>query len=469
MQSSYPALLLLRCLQSSGSSGTVSLANAAVADVATSAERGSYIAITSLTSILAPSIAPVLGGVLSQYLGWKWIFWFLVIFSTIFFTPLLLFLPETCHKIVGNGSIPPPAWNKSLWNVLLERRRSRAGNPIDFTKRDELAKDRHTRFPNPLATLVIVLDREAGPILLSNGLLFSAYYAIASSVPSQFKRIYGFNNLHVSLVYLPIAVGSLISAFTTGKMVDWNYRRHARRLGFPVDKKRQQDLGRFPIEKARLQVALPPLYLGAIAMLGYGWALHYKTNLAGPLFLMFFMGYAVIAAFNCMSILMIDIYPGKPATATAANNLVRCLLGAGASAVAIPMIEALGNGWTYTLMAMVWLAFSPLLWTLMKYGPRWRRERKEMEEQAEEDGLQKRESNAVEKLGDEILEEGLPEEATANAIGTEEGKTDQIEMEDAGIDEVKTEDREREDVTTGASTEESKMRDEIRPGKNIQP
>jgi MFS family permease len=67
LQKNYVALLILRMLQSAGSSGTVAIANAVVADVATSAERGLYIGITSLTGILAPSLGPILGGVISQY------------------------------------------------------------------------------------------------------------------------------------------------------------------------------------------------------------------------------------------------------------------------------------------------------------------------------------------------------------------------------------------------------------------
>lgn len=39
---SYAALFVLRCLQSSGSSGTIALGNGVVADIATSAERGTW-------------------------------------------------------------------------------------------------------------------------------------------------------------------------------------------------------------------------------------------------------------------------------------------------------------------------------------------------------------------------------------------------------------------------------------------
>lgn len=94
-------------LQSAGSSGTVALASAVVADVATSAERGIYIGITSMTGVLAPSLGPLLGGILAQYAGWHWIFGLLAIFAVVVFIPMLLFFPETCRKIVGDGSIPP--------------------------------------------------------------------------------------------------------------------------------------------------------------------------------------------------------------------------------------------------------------------------------------------------------------------------------------------------------------------------
>lgn len=378
LQHNYAALLVLRCVQSSGSSGTVAIANAVVADVVTSAERGEYIGFTSMASILGPSLSPVLGGLLSQFLGWKWIFWFLAILATAFFLPLLIFLPETCRKIVGNGSVPPPVWNHSVLSFF---RQKKAGNSdIGLAQREALARNLRLRFPNPLATLVIVLDKEASLILFSIGLLFSCFYITISSIPSQFEKFYGFNDIQISLVFIPIGIGGLVSAITTGKLIDWNYRRHAKRLGIPIVKNQQHDLSEFPLEKARIEVAMPMLYLGAASMIAYGWTLHFKTSLAGPRILLFVMGYSLIASSNCMNILIVDLYRKTPATATAATNLVRCLLGAGATAITIPMIDTMGVGWAYTFSALVWAAFSPGLWVLILYGPRWRKERKEREE-----------------------------------------------------------------------------------------
>ena len=368
--------MVLRCLQSAGSSGTVAIAYAAIADIVTSSERGSYIGYTSVTSILGPSLAPIIGGLLSEFCGWRWIFWFLLILSTTFFLLLLVFLPETCRKVVGDGSITPPLWNQTLLR-LLRTRRTRHTEP---SQHSASSPNRRIRFPNPLSVLVIVLDKEAAVLLLSNGLVYACYYAIATSTPSQFHAIYGFNDIQIALVFLPIAGGSIISAFTTGKMVDWNYRRHAKRLGFPLVKNCQEDLTDFPIERARMEIAFPAFFMGAGAMIAYGWVIELKCQLAGPLVLMFVIGYCLIAAFNVSSVLMVDIYPGQAATATAANNLVRCVMGAAATAAVVPMIHAMGRGWAVTVLALIWLGFSPLLWVVMRRGPKWRREKKNQEE-----------------------------------------------------------------------------------------
>ncbi|KAK5678838.1 hypothetical protein LTS10_008493 [Elasticomyces elasticus] len=72
LQNSYIALLLLRMLQSAGSSGTVALAQGIVGDCVTSAERGQYVAWASAGTVLGPTLSPILGGLLSQYCGWHW-------------------------------------------------------------------------------------------------------------------------------------------------------------------------------------------------------------------------------------------------------------------------------------------------------------------------------------------------------------------------------------------------------------
>lgn len=178
-------------------------------------------------------------------------------------------------------------------------------------------------------------------------------------------------------MFLPIGGGSIISALTIGRLVDWNYRRHAKMLHFPVKKNRQTDLSDFPIEMARMQVALPMYVIGALAILGYGWMMDYKISIAGPIVMFLIQGYCLTSAFQCLNILMVDIYPGQPATATAASNVTRCLLGAASSAAIVPMSAAMGNGWAYTVLALIFALSIAGPVASMRYGIHWRKSKKE--------------------------------------------------------------------------------------------
>lgn len=381
LQNSYAALMVLRCLQSGGSSGTVALANGLVGDMITSAERGTYIAFASLGSMLGPSLSPIIGGLISQYLDWHWIFWFLLIFAGIFFVFLFLFLPETCRKVVGDGSVPPPPLNWSVSDYIRHKRRRRDGVRVSEEKIAQLRKNYKFQFPNPLPTLTVVFDKETGLVLLATGLTFACFYAVMTGATTSFQHVYEFNNIQVALMYIPIGAGGTLSAFTTGKIVDWNYRRHAHRTGLRVIKNVRQDLSNFPIERARLEVALPLFYLGNICMIAYGWVMHRKVSLAGPIILLFVTGYALNATSQVLNVLMVDLWPGRSAAATAANNLFRCELGAAAAAAIEPMSNGMGKGWAYTTMGLIAIASSVSLFLIMRFGAEWRREKREREEE----------------------------------------------------------------------------------------
>lgn len=90
LQDSYPALFILRCMQSSGSSGAIALGYGVVADLSTSAERGKYMGMVGAGTMLGPALGPVIGGILAQFLGWRSIFWFLVIVAGCFLIPYVL-------------------------------------------------------------------------------------------------------------------------------------------------------------------------------------------------------------------------------------------------------------------------------------------------------------------------------------------------------------------------------------------
>jgi multidrug resistance protein len=376
LQNNYVALLVLRLTQSAGSSGTVALASGLVGDLITSSERGQYIAYSSLGSVLGPTLSPVIGGLLSQYLDWHWIFWFLLILSGVFFVPFFLFFPETSRKVVGDGSIPPPWTSWNLADVIRHRNRAKEGLTVDKEKAAKLHRNVKISFPNPWSTLVIFGNLEANLVLLATGFSLVCFYAISTGAASVLSEVYRYDEVHIGLVFLSIGGGSVISAFTTGKIVDWNYARHAKRNGYPITKNRNTDLSSFPIERARVEVGLPCFLLGVMTVIGYGWVIQFGTSIAGPVVMLFLLGYALIAGFQSLNVLMVDLYPTQASSATAASNVVRCLLGAAASAAILPMSDAMGDGWAYTTIALLFLLSCGGLLVIMKYGIAWREERK---------------------------------------------------------------------------------------------
>lgn len=377
LQDNYAALMVLRMVQSGGSSGTLALGYAVVADIATSAERGKYMGIVGAGINVGPALSPVIGGILAQFLGWRAIFWFCFIFSCSVLVPYVLTVPETCRTIVGNGSIPPHGWHMTLVDLLHARRRSKkARRSSEASRMSEVPQKPKLRFPNPLRALAVVFDKGVGLVILYNSTLYLVFIISVATLSTQFKNIYGYNDLQIGLCYLPYGAGCLIAALTQGYMLDWNYRRVAKKIGFTIDKKRGDDLSNFPIEKARLVPVYFFVTVGLIAMILYGWVLELRPSVAAPLCLHFIIGLCITGSFGILNTLIVDLSPEAPATAVAANNFVRCELGAAATAVIELMINAMGTGWCFTFFALLAAACSPIMWAETKFGIRWREEKR---------------------------------------------------------------------------------------------
>ncbi|KAL1841171.1 hypothetical protein VTJ49DRAFT_7340 [Mycothermus thermophilus] len=373
LQKNYAALLVLRMLQSAGSSGTLSLSFAVVADVAVSAERGKYMGFVGAGINIGPALSPVLGGILAEYLGWPAIFWFCLIYAAVWLIPYTLAVPETCRAVVGNGSIPPRGWNMTLLDLVSCHGRDPNNQNPD---QDATAPRRQWRIPNPLNALKVAFEKDISLLLFYNTMIYLVFILIAATLSTELAEIYHLTDLQIGLCYLPYGIGCCVAAIAQGYILDANYRRTARKIGFTIDYKRGDDLREFPIEKARILPVYPVLSVGIAAVICYGWVLQAETSLAGPLVLLFVVGLCVTGSFSILNTLLVDLYPEAPATAVAANNFVRCLFGAAGTAFIESMLAAMGRGWTFTFWALVLVVFSPALWVLTVRGPRWREERR---------------------------------------------------------------------------------------------
>lgn len=135
----------------------------------------------------------------------------------------------------------------------------------------------------------------------------ACYYAILTNMSNTFYSLYNFSNIQISLVALSVGGGSIVSSFTIGRFLDWNYRRHAKRLNISLSKHIQMDLSNFPIELARLEIGMPAMLAGALGAIGYGWTLRSNISVAVPIVFLFIVGYGVTATTQVLNVLMSDI------------------------------------------------------------------------------------------------------------------------------------------------------------------
>ncbi|KAI1811778.1 major facilitator superfamily domain-containing protein [Poronia punctata] len=389
---SYGSLLGLRAVQSIAISSTQALCQGVVADISTSAERGQYSFWLALPTILGPSIGPVIGGIISQYLGWRRIFWFLAIAGGVNLAILVSFFPETCRNIVGDGSALPRKANRTLLQLFRFRSRKDHGD-IPSAERDtevgttptQTMNSPKTNFPRAkfISALTLLLEKEIFVVSVYGSLLFAGLFAIGTAGPSLFFKYYGFSGLQIGLLYLPLAAGGVLSV-VVAKAQDWNFRRHARRLGVPVDSARETDLSRFPIERVRVEVLVPPFLLSVIVMAAWGWAIDSRVSVGVLVVLIFLLGLGIAGVSNVVTALITDIRPGKAAAAAASNNIVKFVLGAAMTAAIEPLISAVGPGKAFSILATFYVIFSPCLVLVVKKGMKWREEVRDKDRRASE-------------------------------------------------------------------------------------
>ena len=90
-------LIAARLIQAIGGSAGIVLARAMVRDVFTREKSASVISYITMAFVVAPMIAPVLGGFLEQYAGWRLGFWLLAAVGASVLSASWITLPETHH------------------------------------------------------------------------------------------------------------------------------------------------------------------------------------------------------------------------------------------------------------------------------------------------------------------------------------------------------------------------------------
>lgn len=121
------------------------------------------------------------------------------------------------------------------------------------------------------------------------------------------------------------------------------------------------------------------LPLSTLPLLAYGWVLEHRLHPSIPLTLQFFIGGSITIIFNACGTLLVDLHPSRPSTAQASLNIVRCTFAAGSLAALQPLINAVGVGWCFTIIAIVTGGTATASIILGRiWGEKWRRQRQSL-------------------------------------------------------------------------------------------
>jgi EmrB/QacA subfamily drug resistance transporter len=279
-----PQLVLARVLQGAGGGGLIATSQSVIADVVPLRERGRYQGHISIVWAVASMMGPVIGGFLTEYLSWPWIFWInlpvgllalVLVRSSLKALPvrrvkaridgvgaLLLLTGLTALLIpitrVGQGTYWAEGLNLTGWAIA-------AALLTVFV----LQQRRHA---NPIVPMALFGNRT---IVAGCALLFICFFNFISMsvlVPLRLQLGAGFSAAEAALRLLPLTLAIPVTAFCCGR---WLHRTGRtlpmQRLGVAL----------VPIALLTMGFTSPTTFIAGVALvvLGVGMGLQMPTTL----------------------------------------------------------------------------------------------------------------------------------------------------------------------------------------------
>jgi EmrB/QacA subfamily drug resistance transporter len=226
---SMEQLILARVLQGIGAGGMVSLSQAIIADIVPPRERGRYQGYFSSMYAAASVAGPVLGGLMTEYLSWRWVF--------LVNLPLGIAALLIAHRTLTGLPVPQckPVIDY-LGTVLMIVGLSALLLGITEIGQGHGLDDRAVQLLLGLAVLTLALfvwhERRAGEPLLPMHLFtnrsavlcwctvfFTSFQAISLIVlmPLRYQTVTGGGSDSAALHLLPLAIGMPMGAYFAGR------------------------------------------------------------------------------------------------------------------------------------------------------------------------------------------------------------------------------------------------------------
>ncbi|KAK0192224.1 MFS general substrate transporter [Armillaria mellea] len=381
----------MRCVQALGSSAVMTIGTASLADIFDPVERGAKMGIYYISPLLGPSLGPVFGGILTTAFSWRAPFWFLAILAGTVFLCFLFFFKDTfrqersfAYQTVLKRLLKERAEDlrreEKLQTKLAERtdakERPETNETADPITTVDIEKQEPTSQPDPLTLPPIKLTlKDVAPIetlwlvirrwnnfilLLASGILFSYCFTVVYTTSRTLANAYGYDALYTGLVLLSFGLGSMVGSIFGGRYSDYEVARLTMESG-----------GRsYP--EMRLNSTLHGLRLFPISVVGFGWVLERHVHISAVCVMLFLSGVFAISIFSSELAYLVDANVGRSSSAVAFNSLFRGIAAFIAVEIAVPVQDALGDGWMYTVFAIVQVISGLLVLLVRAKGEKWR-------------------------------------------------------------------------------------------------
>ncbi|KAJ6070668.1 hypothetical protein N7467_011987 [Penicillium canescens] len=339
-------LIIFRFFAGIGGSACLTLGAGVIADLFPIEQRGLATAIWSSGPMIGPVVGPIAGGFIGETIGWRWVFWVLLMISAVVSTGIEVLNRETYASVLIRWKTVRLA--KELGRPDL--RSAYAPDGEDVSVMTEL------RFG--LTRPVLLFCKSPIVFLLSTymALAYGLLYLFFTTIPTVFRGQYGFSTGLSGLAFVGIGVGFFLGM---GLVASTNDRL--------VVKLTQQNGGQFQPEMRLPMMMFFACFL-PISFFWYGWTAEKHVHWIVPIIGTVPFSFGMMGIYLPIQTYVIDCYPGYAASANATLTASRSLVGALLPLAGPQMFQTLGLGWGNSLLGFVAVAFIPVPIVFSRYG-----------------------------------------------------------------------------------------------------
>lgn len=197
---------------------------------------------------------------------------------------------------------------------------------------------------------------------METGWTFGCMFAIENILPTLYTNTYGWSPGSIGLSFLSPGLGEVIGAFVGGRMSDYFLNRAKDKRGGKA------------VPEDRLVPSLWPsgFVLMPLSILMFGWPIALGWSIWWSIIFFGVLCFAMVQCFSCCAAYLVDTVVGRGASVMSASNLVRMILSCVLSAIANPMMAAVGPGYVCLLFAALNFFWMFLLVLLKTHGSQLR-------------------------------------------------------------------------------------------------